>query len=243
MRLSKTGLNTYVKCPFAYYLHYKLKIPFDKTIEMGKGIDFHEKADQLFAQITPDGLAQAKNVESYLASFLPDEPLYKNFAHMQAIYYQGLSNKQEFFPIARELYIDVEQMTGKPTPIDVLDVGYIDWISRVDGKMVLGEYKSGKFQRGINQELMMYKVMYETATGIKIDRVCALYPMELGGTQLPSGVYYKAPSHEDEARAKVQLVKEEILAELFNEKRHGGCQWCGVAGHCASIDDTIEVKI
>jgi len=243
MRLSKTGLNTFVKCPFAYYLHYKLNIPFDKTMEMQRGIDFHERADKLFDQVTPDGLRQAENVESYLASFLPDETIYKNFAHMQAIFYQGLSNKQDFFPIARELYIDVEQITGKPTPIDVLDVGYIDWIGRIDGKIVLGEYKSGKFTRGINQELMMYKVMYETATGISVDRVCALFPAELGGVNLPSGVYYKPPSHEKEARAKVKLVKEEIFAELFNEKKKNVCQWCGVAGHCASIDDTVEVKI
>jgi hypothetical protein len=243
MRLSKTGLNTYLKCPFAFYLHYKLKIPFDKTLEMERGINFHEVANSLFDKITPDGLAQAESAEDYLLSFLPDEPLYKNFAHMQAIFYQGLDNKTEFFPIARELYIDVAEMTGKPTPIDVLDVGYIDWIGKHNEHLVLGEYKSGKFLPGIHQELMMYKVMYEAATGKKIDRICALYPMEIGREKLPSGVYYKSPSHEREARNKVQQVKEEIDAMLFDEKKRSYCSWCGVAAECANMDDTIEVKI
>jgi RecB family exonuclease len=146
-----------------------------------------------------------------------------------------LNNKEEFMPVEREIKIELED-----APDWCLDVGVIDRIDKVDGETILIEYKSGKFRQGINQELMMYKDLLEYNTDYKVDKVCAIYPKELYGTKLPSGVYVKSPSHEKFARAKVQSVKEAIRKRKWNKKTYNLCAWCDVTDQC--FEDEMEIK-
>lgn len=237
MRLSKSALFTYTKCPYSYYLHYELGYPIATTPEMDIGSNFHDDADKFFDNVSLRELADQTSmfgIERYIRSLFPEGLLYDHFSHIQTIHYMMLNKKEEFMPIERET-----KLVAENAPDYCLDVGIIDRIDRVDGQTILMEYKSGKFRQGINQELMMYKVLVEEATDYKIDAVCAIYPKELYGTKLPSGVYFKKPSHEKEARAKVVRVKQMIKERKWNDKKIYGCAWCGVADECFERDDMV----
>jgi hypothetical protein len=239
MRLSKSGLFAYLKCPYAFYLQYEKGQRFEPTPEMSAGSEFHDQANKLFDRVSLQELADQTSIygiERYIRSLLPGEgSVYDHFSHMQTVHYMTLNNKSEFIPIVRESKIVAEN-----APDWCLDVGIIDRIDRVDGKNILIEYKSGSFQSSINQELMMYKVLYEFVTHQKIDYVCALFPKELYGTKLPSGVYFKKPSNEHIARKKVAYVKQSIRDKKW-DKESNACVWCGVADTCYANDTSLEV--
>lgn len=238
MRLSKSGLQTYLKCPYAYYLHYILGHTGPPTEEMEIGVRFHEDADKFFDKVSLRELADQTaifGIERYIRSLYPEGSLYDKFAHIQTTHYMTLNKKEEFIPVERELKVEV-----KNAPDDVLDVGIIDWIAQENGMTILGEYKTGKFRQGINQELMMYKVLVEYATEYKIDAVCAIYPNELYGSRLPSGVYFKKPSYETVARKKVAYVKDMIRKKKFSQKKYNLCAWCENADICFENELVIE---
>jgi len=238
MRLSKSGLQTYLKCPYAYYLQYIKGFRGPATEAMEKGIKFHEDADQFFDKISLQELANQDTIfgiERYIRTFYPEGSLYDKFAHIQTVHYMTLNNKQEFIPVEREIKIEVDN-----APDDILDVGIIDWIAIENGMTILGEYKTGKFRQGINQELMMYKSLVEYATDYKIDAVCAIYPQELYGSKLPSGVYFRKPKYEVTARKKVAYVKDMIRKEKFDQKKYNLCAWCENADICFENEMVVE---
>jgi ATP-dependent helicase/DNAse subunit B len=238
MRLSKSGLFTYLKCPYAYFLQFEKGIRFEPSPEMLAGSEFHFQANTIFDKISLAELASQTHlygIEKYIRSLLPEGSLYTNFSHIETVHYMTLNNKDEFIPIAREAKIVAED-----APDWCLDVGVIDRVDKVDGETILIEYKSGSFQQGINQELMMYKVLWEFVTHQKIDYVCAIYPKELYGSKLPSGVYFKRPKNESIARNKVATVKQAIRDQNW-DKEQNACVWCGVADLCYSQDENIEV--
>jgi len=238
-KLSKSALLTYQKCPYCYYLKYVQRIPTAKSYEMEKGIDFHERADSFYDQIKLDDMLEFKSAEElqkYFEGFFPEGILFRNFSFLQANHFFNLNKKEEFFPVERELLVTLDD-----APEWCLEIGYIDWISQIDGLTILGEYKTGKFRQGINQELMMYKDLVEQGTDYKIDRLCSIYPAELYGPRLPSGIYYKTPSHAKHARAKVQATKEAIRKGKWFEKKHNLCAWCGVADTCFMEEVTHEL--
>jgi hypothetical protein len=239
MRLSKSGLFTYLKCPYSYYLMYEKGQRFEPTPEMSAGLDFHDQANKLFDNISLQELANHNSIygiERYIRSLLPGEgSLYDHFSHMQTVHYMSLNKKSDFIPIEREI-----KLVAENAPEWCLDVGIIDRVDVVDGHRILIEYKSGSFQQTINQELMMYKVLYEFVTHQKIDYVCAIFPKELYGTKLPSGVYFKKPTNEAIARKKVAFVKQSIREQKW-EKESNACVWCGVADTCYANDESLEV--
>ena len=51
MRLSKSGLQTYTKCPYAYYLRYIEGHKGPSTEAMDRGIEFHDRAEKFFDEI------------------------------------------------------------------------------------------------------------------------------------------------------------------------------------------------
>ena len=236
MRLSKSALQMYQKCPYSYYLKYVKGIRGEPSDAMKAGSDFHDIADKFFDNVSLHELANQRSIfgiESYIRSLLPDGLLYTHFCHQQTIFYINLNNKEDFIPLEREIKLDVLKMTGEPAPEEILDVGIIDWIGSVDGKIILGEYKTGKFRSGINQELMMYKDLVEHTTDYKIDKLCAIFPAELYGTKLPSGIYYKSPSHAPAARKKVRETKDAIRNKRWRSKHHSPlCAWCDGAEWC-----------
>jgi hypothetical protein len=210
---------------------------------MTAGIEFHDRADKVFDDLSLQELANQTSIfgiESYIRSFFPEGSLYDHFAHIETVLYMSLNKKEEFMPVEREIKLVVKDILGHDAPEWCLDVGIIDRIDTVDGETILIEYKSGKFRQGINQELMMYKDLVELTTDYKIDKVCAIYPKELYGTKLPSGVYIKSPSHEKFARAKVEFVKGEIRKKKWNQKKFGLCAWCDVADKC--FEDELVIQ-
>jgi len=231
MRLSKTALYTYEKCPYSYYLKYIQRIPVAKSYEMERGITFHNVAEKFYDQICLDVMKEMDTVEEvqeYLEGFFPTgDVLYRNFAHIQATHFINLDKKEEFIPVARELKVQLDD-----APDWCLDIGYIDFISQIGGETILGEYKSGKFRQGINQEMMFYKDLVEQGTDYKITKLCAIFPMELYGVKLPTGVYYKSPSHSKFARAKVENTKKAIRKGDWFKKKYNLCSWCGTADTC-----------
>jgi hypothetical protein len=205
---------------------------------MSAGTEFHDQANLLFDKISlPELVCQTSiyGIERYIRSLLPAGKLYDNFSHIETVQYMKLNNKDEFIPIARE-----QKIVAEDAPDWCLDVGIIDRVDKVDGFTVLIEYKSGSFQQGINQELMLYKVLWEFVTHQKIDYICAIYPKELYGTKLPSGVYLKKPSHESIAKNKVTMVKQAIRNQQW-DKETNACVWCGVAGECYADSNHLEV--
>jgi len=238
MRLSKSGLFTYLKCPYSFYLQYELGQRFQPTPEMEAGTRFHDEANKLFDKISLAELANQTSIygiERYIRSLLPEGLLYDHFSHMQTAHYISLNNKDEFVPIARET-----KLVADNAPDWCLDVGIIDRVDKVDGQTILIEYKSGSYQQTINQELMLYKVLYEFVTHQKVDYICALFPKELYGTKLPSGVFFRKPSNEPIARRKVETVKQAIRNKEW-EKETAACAWCGVADTCYLQDKNTEV--
>ena len=243
MRLSKSGLQIYIQCPYRYYLQYVKRLRGPPSEAMLKGIDFHDRADKSFDDVSLKELANQTSIfgiESYIRSLFPDGLLFDHFAHIETVQYMGLNNKTDFMPVEREIKLVVEDILGEPAPDWCLDVGIIDRIDQVNGETILIEYKSGKFRQGINQELMMYKDLVELTTNYKIDKLCAIYPKELYGTKLPSGVYFKNPSHEKQARAKVQFVKDMIRKKEWRQKKYSLCAWCSVAEECFKDEMVIE---
>jgi len=238
MRLSKSALQTYLKCPYHYYLRYILGYQGPKAEVMQIGIDFHDRADKFFDNVSLKELANQTSIfgiESYIRSFFPEGKLYDNFTHIETVLYMSLNNKDEFMPLEREI-----KLVAEGAPDDCLDVGIIDRIDKINGETILIEYKSGKFRQGINQELMMYKVLVEQTTDYKIDKVCAIYPKELYGSALPSGVYIKKPSHEKQARDKVAYVKDMLRKKKWQQKKHNLCAWCDAADLCFESEMVVE---
>ena len=238
MRLSKSGLQTYIKCPYAYYLRYICGYTGPPSEEMNIGTEFHDRANNFFDKISIQEMTEITDVidlKNYIRSFYPKGELYDNFAHIQTIHFLALDNPEEFMPVEREIKIEVAN-----APNEILDVGIVDWITRESGITILGEYKTGKFNQGINQELMMYKCLVEHATEYKIDAICAIYPNELYGEKLPSGVYYRTPKYEEAARKKVAYVKDMIRKQKFDLKSYGLCAWCENADIC--FEDEMVVK-
>lgn len=235
MRLSKSALQLYTKCPYAYYLKYIQGFSGPSTDAMQIGITFHEDADKFFDNVSLRELANQTSIfgiEAYIRDLLPKGFLYDHFAHIQTVHYMGLNNKDDFMPVEREIKLVYKDIMNEDAPDWCLDVGIIDRIDKINGETVLIEYKSGKFRQGINQELMMYKDLIEQTTDYKIDKLCAIYPKELYGAKLPSGVYFKSPSHQKQARAKIEYVRQMIRAGNWHTKKFNLCAWCDVADIC-----------
>ena len=93
MRLSKSALQLYQKCPYSYYLKYIKGIRGEPSQAMSDGLYFHDKADDFFDDVSLRELAELDSIfaiERYIRSLLPTDRIphiFDHFSHQQTVFY------------------------------------------------------------------------------------------------------------------------------------------------------------
>jgi len=223
MKLSKSKIGIWEKCPFLYKLLYidnSLK-ESPKSPAMERGIKIHEVFDKLS---TPE--CKDEKVFIKTAKAIPESYEYKD-----AIINLLKFNRKWGFPIFRE-----EKLEDKKYGID----GIIDRVSIRDGKIILWDYKSGQ-SHPINKyrfELALYTYLFEINHNQKVD-FWGIYFLDKD-VEVIEAVDRKIMQ---KAIDKVLAIRKEIeecqLSGKFIKKPKDDCIWCSalVAGLCDGEED------
>jgi len=174
MRLRKSEIEAFIRCPHLYELLYIKRLPIVASIEMKIGKTFHEFAKNFFGVIDYDKLQKINTSEKAFELFtqtlecVPQlvEPLCLNFLHFEAKRWSTLKVWYEdplryFKPLATELYYEVSDIVP-----GVDGYGHVDRID-VTSKNTLAvvEYKTTKKVHvpSLKRELTWYVLSLEKA--------------------------------------------------------------------------------
>lgn len=250
MRLSKSKINTYKQCPRRYKYDYKdgLARERDEPLEgtpLRIGLDVHEIFEWYYLQ---PGAAEIKQPYDYdIDQILRQHPkydMYPNFMdnfvkfNMRLIDDSGVPG---YLPEDVELRLHDENLNM---------VGIIDVVFKTDAGRTILDYKTGK-PKGIRQyreELIIYKMLYEQATGKQVDYCGIYFPLVdqfrmmkvIGpGEEVPPKTAAITLEDEFYVLSDIDDVRERIIKEEFPAKPGFLCGYCDYKNLCV-LDGILD---
>ena len=246
-RLSKSKILRYGNCPLGFYLDQQpehVRVEPEEGSPLKIGLDVHELFEWYYKQ--PEA---AKITQPY------SEAMYKIFQkNPLAIQYMDFIDN--FIDWNLEMIAD----RGVPgyMPVDVeakiydkdLDfVGIIDVVFETEEGLVIIDYKTSKRPKSFREnrlELLLYKILYEKATGKKVKYVGIFYPatkaIRMGkildpGEEAPPKMPTLNLDDEFWALAKLDDTRERIDLGQFPKNPGFLCDYCDHQGFvCDSVD-------
>lgn len=236
--LSKSSVLGYKQCPYRFYQQYVKQVPFEKTPALARGIDFHKRVHRLYDYLDKDLVESGEaNIQQMMEDLLPDDPLFKKFAILEAERYEELKKVGRcdlFFPLHRELYLK---------NMDLMFSGTVDRVDKLpDGTYVVLDYKTGKFRKynmsSYRFELLGYKMLVDSNKLLDkpITRGCIMFP------EIPLFKWFDFRVSLPKTWFKtLNTTRERIRNRMFQKNITILCDWCSYAKDCL-LEELKEVK-
>ena len=224
MRLSKSKIGTWEKCPFLFKLKYIDGKAFDvKTPQMERGNEIHKLMEDYYKP-------EVKTIENLNKEITKQE---KFVVHKEAVENFIKFNKRwnDSIPLytEQELYDETYNI-----------IGIIDRIGIRDNKIILWDYKSGQLHDlgKYRFELALYTYLFEINHNQKVDYWGIFF--------VDHNVDMIEPVNRQEmqkAIEKVVSIRKEIKAcsdkNEFCKKFNYDCRWCKAqqSGECDGATD------
>jgi len=229
--LSKSSINLYERCPYAFYLRQVLKIKpgRDELPEaIKRGTKFHDWAENIYDKIDEEAILNGDvTVGEEMRKYSDGSDVVENFIQMEQNRWQQ-DPTETFFPKEREIFLTDE---------DLHYFGSFDRLDMEGDDYVVCDYKTGKYKdwklSGYRFELYGYKHLIEANYDIEVPYGCLIFPdskkIHFEEFKSRTGTaFYK----------KVDRVRERILDKKFPQK--GNCAYCFMSGECAGKVEQVE---
>lgn len=248
MRLSKSRINLYLDCPKKYYYeHIKgLRQYVDDPLPgtpLRIGVDVHELFEWYYLQ--PEAAKLEEPYDESMRAILDTNPL-------SQLYPEYVDNFIDFnLMLINEN--GVPEYLPEDVELEVFDpelnlIGIIDAVYNHGGTRTIIDYKSSKRPKGIREyrlELTLYKIIYEQATGKKVDYCGIYFPYTNAmrmlkvvgpGEEPPDDMPFITLEDELEAILTVDMVRERIHAAEFERDPGFMCRFCDYEVRCKGDD-------
>jgi CRISPR/Cas system-associated exonuclease Cas4 (RecB family) len=248
MRLSKSRINLYLDCPKKYYYEHIAGLrkfvqepPFGTPLRTG--IDVHELFEWYYLQ--EDSAKLEEPYEESMRAVLDQNPL-------SILYPEYVDNFVEFnLRLISEN--GVPDYLPEEVEMEVFDpklnlIGIIDAVYYHNGVRTIIDYKTSKQPKGIREyllELTLYKIIYEQATGNKVDYCGIYFPFtnqfrmaEVIGPldEVPDKTVAITLEDELEAITTVDIIRERIKDNQFERNPGFLCRYCDYEVKCKGED-------
>lgn len=232
--LSKSSINLYNFCPYAFKLRYIDKIKVDVSDEMKRGTRFHNWAESIYDKIDKSMLKEGKaTIAEEYSKYLPnpdDDDIYVKFIKLEEQRWGNIEDKERFFPILRETFLHDDELLYFGT------FDRLDWFDK--NTHIVVDYKSGTYRdyriSGYRFELFGYKHL--------IDTNHKDYNIKHFGLFFPDEGFIKVERFKKATKnsfyEKVTRTRERILNEEKWEKK-GYCRACYMYDECTGTQQTL----
>ena len=227
--LSKTSINMYKSCPYAFYLRYIEGLKSDELPSyVREGIVFHDWADELYNTLDETGFEDRNDLKEKMEVLAYDSELCDNFIEMELERYEY--GEDSFLPINTEefLYDKDLYIRGKYDRLDKYDE---------DNYIVL-DYKTGHFKEyrmsGYRFEMFMYKHLIEANKDIDVDYMGMVFPRD----KIVKIEKFKKAT-ENAFYRKVDDVHEGIKNREFS-KKGSNCAYCFQKEFCSYYEEQVD---
>ena len=226
MKLSKSKVNTYLKCPLEFKFQYIDEIEVPQNKYMALGSDVHLVAEK-FAEKFGDDLDDI-NIENELLKIAHDEDIgYDLTEHLDNL---GSFFKRIFVENKYKLFSQEEYLIDE----DHRFSGICDIILEDEnGELIVIDYKTSKsssFSR-YRRELCYYKLLVENVYGKTVSQVGVYFTKndKLRLLEICDEENKRKYLNDDEIKEAVETmykVRREINNENFPAKRQYLCRFC-----------------
>lgn len=237
MRLSYSGISTYLTCPRQYHLQYVECRPTLPTPALSFGSSIHSALEWLYSVPTPD-----------------PRPLSELFEHLESCWvsegYQSPEEEARYFLQAKStlaMYYrnnisNAPDGFRVPSALEhkfVVDLGFCDLsgvIDRVDrdasGGFEIIDYKTGRRLPPIKRlesdlQLPLYQIAAKRIWDVPVSKVTFHYVM-----MDHKASFVITPDREEKTLATVRKVAGRIEAGDFAPCRNNLCPWCDFSDDC-----------
>lgn len=226
MKLSKSKVNTYLKCPLEFKFQYIDEIEVPQNKYMALGSDVHLIAEK-FAEKFGDNL-DGVNIDNELLKIVHEENIgYDLTEHLDNL---GSFFKRAFVENDFKLYSQEEYLIDEEHRFSgICDIILED----KNGELIVIDYKTSKsssFSK-YRRELCYYKLLVENVYGKTVSRV-GIFFTKNGRLRLldicdeDNKRYYLNDDEIKEAVETMHKVRREINNENFPAKRQYLCRFC-----------------
>ncbi len=215
IRLSHSKVTTFDDCPFKYKLRYVDKIKNNYVPQqLLDGSAIHNIFDKVYLE-----------TETFLE--------FKNWLRGHKHYGKYKEQIENFIKYNDKLYLKYFQYRPLHTELRIFDekwnvIGIIDRVDKLDGKIVVTDYKTGKFHPITNYDIQLgtYKKLLKDKMGINVD-VYSIYFSKDNRILLEdadNNWEAKAEMFFNSIRNKIKLKMEQDNP-IWN-KSGKWCKWC-----------------
>jgi len=232
--LSKSRIECFELCPRRYkYIYVEgRKAELEESVEARLGKSFHQFAYDFFDlvdEVKLETLKTLEDVETYFRSLVPEHlptavrRWCYNFCSFEARHYISVRkiDSKYFFPIARELMLEVEDFKGIIDRIDLL----------TSNKAIVIEYKTSPYWnlRSLRRELTFYAALINSAKVLDIPVV------RIGCYSAYFNRWWYGAITKQTVRAilrRIQKMKEQIAEGKFPRRLTAICRRCEFSQEC-----------
>jgi RecB family exonuclease len=231
-KLSKSAINKYLQCPYAWYLTYVKKIRPPPSKPMVIGIKVHEALCKFYDYVEPDrgSYEYFFDILTFLEEDDDCEIFLDNFARFEAERYKYIKeNNLDWEKFFKPLYKE-EKLKSKKYGLS----GYVDRIDQVEpGVYAVIDIKTGKFNKNrishMRRELCIYQIMAEEDDKVTV-------PVTHIGGYFPrtNDVFIEKikPVSMKATKKAIQKVKDGLANDEFPMKPSPLCKWCDHIENC-----------
>jgi len=221
--LSKSQINSFIRCPYGWKLQYIDKIESIQNVFMTRGKNIHSHIEEFYkkVKIENDKIVQPQTLPKSLNKFVQFEKKRLDSCKNK----EGKIDIKYFKPLFQELYLQDEKLMLR---------GYLDsvYINPTDDKLIIIDYKTGHTSTDIDSyrlELSIYKRLLENSGKVKEEI------KYWGILFIDSGILLFEEVNEKFVEDTFKLIEDIRIRMDSGEylKNCGGwCKWCGLKGVC-----------
>jgi len=257
MKISVTGLNTYLKCPYQFKLNNLLRIPRIKERPLVFGTVIHFALEQYFGKMIEDGKGPSKKyLLKQLEKALDREVLTKKELgemiekgkRVLGEYFDNYCDSwekplmvEQFFGYGwAQIYLDDIPLVGKVDKVELIDqkTRAVRMIDYKTGRAKTRNEIEGKTQNSTGdykRQLVFYKLLSDLDRRLKLNMVEG----EMNFVESNQRGKFRKERFEinkEEVNELKKLIKETMKKirnlEFECTKDHKECQWCRFKEHC-----------
>ena len=228
-KLSKSAVDTYLKCPREFKYKYKDKKPVKQNPVLQMGNDIHEIAKDFIK------LWQDDDSIDILETLLEFESRYDE-DYSEHCQYLAAFFKEKLIDEKYEVFIAEEKLQSEKYDF----IGYADLVLEKDNELTVIDYKTGKAKSVNNhiRELSYYKMLIEDQFSDKKVKYAGIFFTKVGVYRWVeftddkySFIHCSKTEYENQLKL-LEEVRKNIELELFEPKRQILCKYCNYKGYC-----------
>lgn len=227
--LSKSAVNTYLKCPREFKYQYKDRKPVKKNLAMQMGNEIHDIAKNFIRLWQEDDSIDI--LETLLEFERRYDEDYSEHCRNLAAFFKGklIDEKYSVFIAEEKLYSEKYDF-----------VGYADIVLEKDGELTVIDYKTGKAKsvHSFIRELSYYRMIIEDKFPDKKVKYAGIFFTEVGEydeveftDEDYSSIHCSKTEYENQLKL-LEEVRKNIDLGHFEPKRQALCKNCNYKGYC-----------